>query len=274
MTPEQGHREPGHERQHEALMAVTRALTENEAAVIIARAARWPGMDGAGVADVLDHTVDQDEFLNRTEPFFMAHDKDFDSDYGPAYAAHALILLGRELTVEAVRELLARAAVQAGRRDAAERTARALTDGQGVEITHTAVELGFPRESLPARVQDVLGWLAGKAAGAASYAQFNAAHEDELPDDWYPAFAMTALMALGEPLTMDAVTDLMRRARNGDAPYDPVPDLAHVLFRLRSMGGGYAPSMAVALANLKKAGIAGTAAEIEARLRDLGGRRQ
>lgn len=274
MTPEQGHREPGHERQHDALMALARALTEDETAVILAKAARWPGMNGAGLADIIDHTVEYDEFLNRTEPFFMAHDKDFDSDYAPAYAAHALILLDRELTVEAVRELMARAEEEAGRRyAAAERMARALTDGQGVEITHTAVELGFPRESLPVRVQDVLEWLAGSGAFTVEIALFFAEHSDELPDDRYPLLAMVALLALGRPLTMETVTDLMRRARNGDAPYDPVPDLAHVLFRLRSMGGGYAPSMAVALANLKKAGIAGTAAEIEARLRDLGGRR-
>lgn len=279
MTPEQGHREPGHERQHDALMAVTRALTEDESGIILSKSARWPGMAGAGVADVLDHTVDYDEFLNRTEPFYERHTAELGElgdNYGTIYALHALILLDRELTVEAVRSLLARAAEHvAQRRDAAKRTALALTDGEAVTITHMAVdEVGFPRENLPATLADVLAWLAHSGAFTVEIALFFAEHSDELPDDRYPLLALIALLALGRPLTMDAVTELMRRARNGDAPYDPVPDLAHVLFRLRRMGTGYAPSMAVALANLKKAGITGTEDEIAMRLRDLGGRRQ
>jgi hypothetical protein len=112
MTPEQTDRERG-ERQHQALMALTRALTPDEMAAILARSNGWPGMDGAGVADVLDMTVDYDEFLAETEPFYEAHHRELGDNYGTVYAVHALILLRRPLTVESVLELLTRAGLRA-----------------------------------------------------------------------------------------------------------------------------------------------------------------
>lgn len=286
------------EQQHRALMAVARALTQEEQGLILAKSRKWPGMAGAEVADVLDHTVEYDEFLGQTEPFLEEHAIEVGDGYGTAYVLHALVLLGRPLTVEAVRALQQRVRLDAARHSAASQTARAarrkrggwvvdldadrhsaaaqtalvLTDGECVTITHAAVDWGFPRESLPARTAEVLDWLVDCPNFAAVYAPFRSFHAAELPDDWYPRFAMTALCALGRHLTMDSVTGLMRRARGGDAPYDPLPDVAHVLFRLRAMGGGYAPSMAVALASLKKGGLVGTEAEIEARLRELTGR--
>jgi hypothetical protein len=101
------------EQQHQALMAVTRALTDNEMAAILARSNGWPGMDGAGVADVLEHTVSYDEFLDRTEPFYEALPADFPGGPGVIYALHALILLREPLTVAAVLELLQRAGLAA-----------------------------------------------------------------------------------------------------------------------------------------------------------------
>jgi hypothetical protein len=112
MTPEQTAREQG-ERQHQALMAVTRALTPDELASILARSSTWPGMNGAGVADVLDMTVDYDEFLSETEPFYEEHHRELGDNYGIVYAVHALILLRRPLTVEAALELLTRAGLRA-----------------------------------------------------------------------------------------------------------------------------------------------------------------
>ena len=101
------------EQQHAALMAVSQALTENESVVILARANRWPGMAGALVPDVLDHTVSYDEFLSQTEPFYEALPADFPGGPGVIYALHALILLREPLTVAAVLELLQRAGLAA-----------------------------------------------------------------------------------------------------------------------------------------------------------------
>jgi hypothetical protein len=108
MTTEQTDREQG-VRQHQALMAVAGALTDNERAAILARSSTWPGMNGAGVADVLDMTVSYDEFLSQTEPFYESLPPDFPGGPGTIFALHALILLRQPLTVEAVLELLVRA---------------------------------------------------------------------------------------------------------------------------------------------------------------------
>jgi hypothetical protein len=102
------------EQQYAALMAVSRALTQNEVAAILARSSQWPGMDGAGVADVLDMTVDYDEFLSVTEPFHEAHHAELGDNYGTVYALHALILLRQEPTVDTVRALLVRAGLAEG----------------------------------------------------------------------------------------------------------------------------------------------------------------
>jgi hypothetical protein len=153
--------------------------------------------------------------------------------------------------------------------EALEGVARALGDGQGVTITRAAVDLGFPRSRLPARVADVLAWFLDEDVFADDADKFRAEHEAELPDDHYPAFAMAALLALGQPVTMDTVTDLVRRARTGDAPYDPTRDLALLACGVSRMGGPFSPVVAVAMANLKSGGVFGTADEIEARIRAL-----
>jgi hypothetical protein len=96
---------------HAELTAVAHALTADERAQFLAKTSRWPGMDGAEVADILDLTTDHDEFLDQTEAFFMAHDADMPDglNYAPLFAAHALIILGRPLTVRAVCALLVKA---------------------------------------------------------------------------------------------------------------------------------------------------------------------
>jgi hypothetical protein len=109
MTPERMQRE----EQHGALTAVAHALTAAEREQFLARTLRWPGMDGADVADILDMTVNSDQFLNLTEPFFLQYDDQLPDEvnYAAAYAAHALIILDRPLTLPALLALLERAGV-------------------------------------------------------------------------------------------------------------------------------------------------------------------
>jgi hypothetical protein len=100
------------EEQHAALMAVAHALTAAQQLAVCAEASRrWPRMQGAKTADILDITVDHDMFLGQTEPFFTGHGAEMPDglNYAPLFAAHALILLGRDLTVPAVTALLVRA---------------------------------------------------------------------------------------------------------------------------------------------------------------------
>lgn len=96
------------EEYHDALMAVSRALTSAEAVGVCVEAVRrWPRMQGAGVADVLAITTDHDLFLNETESF---PDWDQLPDFrGNTAAMHALILLGRPLTLDEVLALVRRA---------------------------------------------------------------------------------------------------------------------------------------------------------------------
>lgn len=96
---------------HAELTAVAHALTAGEREQFLAKTSRWPGMDGAEVADILDLTTDHDEFLDQTEPFFEMHGDELPDglNYAPLFAAHALIILGRPLTVRAVHALLVKA---------------------------------------------------------------------------------------------------------------------------------------------------------------------
>lgn len=90
------------------LVLIQEALTDEETRQFLEEATRrWPGTEGAHVADVLDLTTDHDMFLDQTEPFFEAHVVP-----GPAphtAALHLLIILGRELTMENLTEVLTRA---------------------------------------------------------------------------------------------------------------------------------------------------------------------
>jgi hypothetical protein len=109
MTPDQMQER----ERHTALMAVAHALTADERAQFLAKTSRWRGMDGAEVADILDLTVEHDEFLGQTEPFFTEHDAMMPDglNYAPLYAAHALIILDQRLTYGRVMKLLFRAGV-------------------------------------------------------------------------------------------------------------------------------------------------------------------
>src|ERR1700722_17978771 len=95
-----------------ALIAGAHALTVEEREQFLAKTSRWRGMDGAGVADVLDLTVEHDEFLGQTETFY-ARLAPGALPAGPAliFALHALIILGRPLTVAAVKQLLVKAGI-------------------------------------------------------------------------------------------------------------------------------------------------------------------
>jgi hypothetical protein len=151
----------------------------------------------------------------------------------------------------------------------ARKVADVLTDGQGVTITHAAVDLGFPGERLPARVDEVLTWLVSSYVFTTDIALFYKDHGPELPDDLYPLYAAVALLAQGKRLDVEPVTALVRRARAADAPYDPVRDLATVVAGMRRMGGPFSPAVSMAMANLKRAGVVGTRDETEARIRAL-----
>lgn len=97
----------------DALLAVARALTEDEQRNLTASAAaRWPRIAGADAADVLDLTDNADMFLDLTEAFFAEHAGELPDVRGLRYAAHALIILGRPLTAAAVLDLIRRAGLE------------------------------------------------------------------------------------------------------------------------------------------------------------------
>jgi len=97
----------------DALLAVARALTEDEQRDLMAAVtARWPRLDGADPADVLDLTDNADMFLDLTEPFFELHGGELPDVRGLRYAAHALIILARPLTVPAVLDIVRRAGLE------------------------------------------------------------------------------------------------------------------------------------------------------------------
>jgi hypothetical protein len=95
-----------------ALQAVAHALTAAEREQFLAKTSRWPGMNGADVADILELTVDHDLYLEETEPFFEAHEADLPPDtQAKIYALHALIILDQLPTLSRVLKLLSRAGV-------------------------------------------------------------------------------------------------------------------------------------------------------------------
>jgi hypothetical protein len=102
------------EERHAVLMAVQGALTAQEREQFMDTAIRrWPMFENEGYtpADVLDYTLNYDEFLSQTEPFYAQLRADSPVPGSPATptALHALILLGQRLTVPAVLKLLQRA---------------------------------------------------------------------------------------------------------------------------------------------------------------------
>lgn len=71
---------------------------------------RWPRLAGATIADVLEMTGDYDMFLEVTEPFYAVHGDELPPLAGAVRAAlHALIILGGELAVTRVLQLLSEA---------------------------------------------------------------------------------------------------------------------------------------------------------------------
>jgi hypothetical protein len=99
-----------HEERHAALMAVAHALTADERASLLGNAVRrYPGLDGAEVADVLDLTTDHDKFLDVTEPFLERYSDQLPQDVRLNAAMHAIVLLGLKLTPGRLVSLLQRA---------------------------------------------------------------------------------------------------------------------------------------------------------------------
>jgi hypothetical protein len=86
--------------ERDPLVLIQEALTDGEVCQFLDEAARrWPGTEGAHVADVLELTISHDEFLDQTEPFFEEHGDHLPAAAPNTAALHALIILGRELTM-------------------------------------------------------------------------------------------------------------------------------------------------------------------------------
>jgi hypothetical protein len=97
--------------EHDAIMAVARRLTDDENRAILARLAPVGSpMHGAQPADLLDMLYDTDAWLREVEPFYERHEGRGELPDRPEtrYAIYALLASGRELTIDNLRELLAR----------------------------------------------------------------------------------------------------------------------------------------------------------------------
>ena len=96
----------------EALYAITRALTEDDARRIIDRfVAINPHWNGANADDIVQAIYDHDHdgCLSLTEPFYEAHRGELPAAPGLGYAVLAVVAMGKELTVPAVLHLMVRA---------------------------------------------------------------------------------------------------------------------------------------------------------------------
>lgn len=92
------------------LMAVAGALTGEETERILAGyAAPGSPLHGAAVPDLLEAAADRDSFADVTEPFCGEHAADLPAGLGTRFAVIAVCLLGEQLTVMAVRDVLRRA---------------------------------------------------------------------------------------------------------------------------------------------------------------------
>ena len=99
----------------DALSAITRALTDDEARTIVDRfVVANPHWNGAMAADILDALYQADEHLDVIEPFYEAHEDELPDVPGVGYAVLAVISMGRNLTVPAVLDLLDRAGLTFG----------------------------------------------------------------------------------------------------------------------------------------------------------------
>lgn len=108
MTPSQQQAE----ERRAALRAVAYSLTSEELVLFLRNARRrLPHLDGVAASGVLDYTTAYGEFQGWTGPFFEVCQSSLPASLDPArlIAVHALVILGRELTVPAVLDLLRRA---------------------------------------------------------------------------------------------------------------------------------------------------------------------
>ncbi len=96
--------------ERDPLVLIQESLTEDETRQFLADARdRWPNLAGAHVADILEHTTSYDMFLDKTEPFFEAHEGQMPPGCPNTAALHALIILGGELSMDRLLRLLAHA---------------------------------------------------------------------------------------------------------------------------------------------------------------------
>jgi hypothetical protein len=91
------------------LRRIDEALTADERAKIVeVFTGRNPHYKGAHFDDILEMVYDHDSYVSQVDPFFEAHPLQH-WPFGSAYAAYAICAQGRDLTAEAVRDLLGRA---------------------------------------------------------------------------------------------------------------------------------------------------------------------
>lgn len=232
------------EAQHAALMAVAHTLTGGEAAWLMAETGqRWPRLNGAQPADILDHTTDYDMFLDTTEPFFEKYGARFPDIPGMRTAAHLLILMERDLTPGTLMALLQKAGVaEASGRDA--RASLRLPDGA---LANSILVVSRAEQSL-------------RAAGVdeADITRFRAEMREH---DWDGT--AYALIKAAEWVTL--VDGYEEPAR---APYDPTWDLAVLAVGVSRMDA-LPPNAVVALANLRRSIGLDSPEQAEAHLREL-----
>jgi len=213
-------------------MAVAHSLTEAEREQFLAKTSRWRGMDGAEVADVLDMTTDHDMFLDKTEPFYERFSDQIPSCEGDAvaYAMHAIVILGLELTPARLASFLQRAGTCEAPRYP--------------EVEAGILMSGSYRDGAPcvnhlmvmARAEQGL-----RAAGVDEYeiTQFRAA----VRETGLPGYSRNVADIAAWVTLVDRYTPLPRKV------YDPLDDIATVLAWLKQHGVD-AP-VRPALANLR-----------------------
>lgn len=98
------------DREHDALMAISRALTPAERALIEDIAAsRWPRMRGADTPDILDILSQHDAHVAQLEAFYERTRGELLPGPAARFAAYAVLMLTGRIELPPVLELLGRA---------------------------------------------------------------------------------------------------------------------------------------------------------------------
>jgi hypothetical protein len=199
-----------HEERNAALRAVQHALTAEETAQFMDEAARtWPmfRQEGYTVADVLDHTLNYDEFLEHTEPFYHRFASQLPQDVRTGAAVHAFIILGRVLAPARVISLLQRAGMTAPPRFPEVEVGLLAREGFKADANHLLLRVRAEQGMRAAGVPESL------------ITEFRASLRETGECGYSPNVADIARWVT----FTDRYTALPRKI------YDPVPDLATVL---------------------------------------------